>query len=263
MSYGPYETLLFEASDGIGVLTLNRPKALNALNAQLMSELQAFVSKVATDPEIKVLIITGAGEKAFVAGADITEMQPKSAVEGRDWAKFGQQVFDQIENLPQPVIAAVNGFALGGGNELAMACDIRIASEKAKFGQPEVNLGITPGFAGTQRLPRLIGKGRAKELIFTGEPIDAAEAYRIGLVNKVVPPEELLPAARDLAKKIIAKGEIAVRQCKAAINRGMEMDLASGTAYEAEVFGLCFATADQKEGMRAFIEKRKPVFSGK
>ncbi len=258
-----YENLIFENQDGIGIITINRPQALNALNADTMAELDALVDAIAKDPSVKVVIITGAGDKAFVAGADIAYMQPLSAAEGRAWGKAGQAVFDKIENLPQPVIAAVNGFALGGGNELAMACDIRIASEKAKFGQPEVTLGITPGFGGTQRLPRLVGKGRAKELLYTGDMIDAAEAYRIGLVNKVVAPEELMDAAKALARKIMSRSPVAVAMCKAAVNEGIDADLQTGVAYEAEVFGLCFATGDQKEGMAAFLEKRKPAFTGK
>lgn len=258
-----YQNLLYEVDGGIGIITINRPKALNALNGATMRELNELLDVIAQDSSVKVVIITGSGEKAFVAGADITEMQSMSAVEGRNWGKLGQAVFDKLENLPQPVIAAVNGFALGGGCELAMACDIRIASDKAKFGQPEVTLGITPGFAGTQRLPRLIGKGRAKELLFTGDMIDAAEAYRIGLVNKVVPPEELMATAKAMAQKIMSRAPVAVQLCKAAVNEGMDMDLQSAVAYEAEVFGLCFATADQKEGMTAFIEKRKANFTGK
>lgn len=258
-----YQNLLYELDGGIGIITINRPKALNALNGATLHELDDLLDAIAQDSAVKVVIITGGGEKAFVAGADITEMQPMSAIEGRNWGKLGQAVFDKLENLPQPVIAAVNGFALGGGCELAMACDIRIASERAKFGQPEVTLGITPGFAGTQRLPRLIGIGRAKELLFTGDMIDAAEAYRIGLVNKVVPPEELMAAAKMMAQKIMSRAPVAVRLCKAAVNNGLDMDLQSAMAYEAEVFGLCFATADQKEGMAAFVEKRKANFSGK
>jgi len=257
-----YENILFENNAGIGVITLNRPKALNALNYNMMKELDDLLDNIAQDDTVKVVIITGAGEKAFVAGADITEMQPLSALEGRKWGQFGQQVFAKIENLAQPVIAAVNGFALGGGCELAMACDLRIASDNAKFGQPEVTLGILPGFGGTQRLPRLVGKGRAKELIFTGDIIDAGEACRIGLVNKVTTAAELLDAAKALAAKIISRAETAVRLSKAAVNEGMDMDLDSGIAYEAEVFGLCFATKDQKEGMAAFVEKRKANFTG-
>jgi enoyl-CoA hydratase len=258
-----YTNLLFEIKGSIGFITLHRPKALNALTAELLQELSTLLDSIEQDPSIKVIIITGSGEKAFVAGADIAQMKNLNAIEGRNFGKIGQAVFNKLENLPQPVIAAINGFALGGGCELAMACDIRIASEKAKLGQPEVSLGITPGFGGTQRLPRLIGKGRAKELIYTGDMIDAPEAYRMGLVNKVVAPEELMDAAQAMAEKIIARASVAVQLSKNVINKGMNMDLASGIAYEAEVFGLCFATADQKEGMTAFVEKRKVNFSGK
>lgn len=258
-----YVNLLFEAKDRVGVITLHRPKALNALNTELLQELSNLLDHIKEDKSVEVVIITGSGEKAFVAGADITEMQKLTAIEGRNFGKIGQDVFNKLENLPQPVIAAINGFALGGGCELAMACDVRIASEKAKFGQPEVSLGIAPGFGGTQRLPRLIGKGRAKELIFTGDIIDAGEAYRMGLVNKVVAPEELMNTAQVLAEKILSRAPVAVQLSKAAINEGLNMDLASGIAYEAEIFGLCFATEDQKEGMTAFVEKRKPNFSGK
>jgi Enoyl-CoA hydratase/carnithine racemase len=258
-----YENLLFENDNGIGVVTLNRPKALNALNAATMHDLDRLFDELANEESIKVVIITGSGEKAFVAGADITEMQPMTAIQGRNWGKYGQSVMGKIEKLPKPVIAAVNGFALGGGCELAMACDICIVSEKAKFGQPEVTLGITPGFAGTQRLARLVGKGRAKELLFTGDMIDAMEAYRIGLANKVVATGELMNTAKALARKIMSRAPIAVAMCKAAVNAGLDMDLESGVAYEAEVFGLCFATRDQKEGMGAFAEKRKAEFNGK
>lgn len=258
-----YSNITFANEDGIGVITMNRPKALNALNAATMYELEDCVEKIAQDDSVKVVIITGSGEKSFVAGADITEMQKMNAIEGRNWGKVGQRVFAKVENLPQPVIAAVNGFALGGGCELSMACDIRIAAENAKFGQPEAGLGITPGFAGTQRLPRLVGKGIAKELIYTCNIIDANEAYRIGLANKVVPQAELLDTAKAMAKKIMKNAPVAVQMCKAAINEGMDMDLDSGVAYEAEVFGLCFATEDQTEGMTAFVEKRKAAFQGK
>ena len=228
-----------------------------------MRVLKSVVEQIAVDQEIGVVIVTGSGDKSFVAGADITEMQPLSALEGRQWGKFSQGVFNALENLPQPVIAAVNGFALGGGCELAMSCDIRIASEKAKFGQPEVLLGVIPGFAGTQRLPRLIGKGRAKELLFTGKQIDAMEAYRIGLVNAVVPAEKLLDVAKEWANLILSRGMVAVQLCKSAVNEGMDMDFESGQAYEAEAFGLCFATEDQAEGMAAFVEKRPAIFRGK
>lgn len=258
-----YANLLFENIAGVGIVTLNRPKALNALNYEMLTELNSLLDCIAQDETVKVVIMTGSGEKAFVAGADITEMQPLSAIEGRKWAKFGQTIFSKLENLPQPVIGAINGFALGGGCELAMACDMRIASDKAKFGQPEVGLGIIPGFAGTQRLPRLVGKGRAKELLFTGDMIDVQEAYRIGLVNKVTTAEELMNTAQAVAEKIMSRAEVAVRFCKSAVNEGMDMDLESGTAYEAEVFGLCFSTGDQKEGMNAFVERRKAIFVGK
>jgi len=258
-----YQNLLFEKIDGIGTITINRPKVLNALNKQTMMELKDVVGKIATDPEVSVLIITGSGEKSFVAGADIGEMRDLSAMEARSWSKYSQTVFNEIENLPQPVIAAVNGYALGGGCELAMSCDIRVASEKARFGQPEVLLGVVAAFAGTQRLPRLVGKGRAKELLFIGDQITATEAYRIGLVNKVVPGEELMSVAKEMALKIMSRGPIAVSLSKAAVNEGMDMDFESGQAYEAEVFGLCFSTADQTEGMSAFVEKRKASFTGK
>ncbi|MCC5466205.1 short-chain-enoyl-CoA hydratase [Pelosinus baikalensis] len=258
-----YTNLLFEVKDSIGMITLHRPKALNALNTELLQELSNLLDRIKEDTSIGIVIITGSGEKAFVAGADIAEMQTLTAIEGRNFGKIGQDVFNKLESLPQPVIAAINGFALGGGCELAMACDIRIASEKAKFGQPEVSLGITPGFGGTQRLPRLVGKGRAKELIYTGDIIDAGEAYRIGLVNKVAAPDELMNVAKAMAEKILSRASVAVQLSKAAVNEGLNMDLASGIAYEAEVFGLCFATEDQKEGMTAFVEKRKANFSGK
>lgn len=257
-----YANLLFENNDGIGIIILNRPKALNALNTNILKELNSLLDTIAQDETVKVVIVTGSGEKAFAAGADIAEMQHLSAIEGRKLGKFGQAVISKFESLPQPVIAAVNGFALGGGCELAMACDIRIASEKAKFGQPEVSLGIPPGFGGTQRLPRLVGKGRAKELLFTGDMIDVQEAYRIGLVNKVTTAEELMSVTKIMAGKIMSRAEVAVKLCKAAVNEGMNMDIESGIAYEAETFGLCFATADQKEGMSAFLEKRKAIFAG-
>ena len=256
-----FKNLLFENQDGLGILTMNRPAALNALNKETMDELCELLTAIKNDPSIKVVILTGA-EKSFVAGADIKEMLPMTAAEGQAWGRLGQTVFNMIENLPQPVIAAINGFALGGGCELAMSCDIRIASEKAKFGQPEVTLGITPGFAGTQRLPRLVGKGRAKQLLYTGDVIDAQEAYRIGLVNVVAPAEELMATAKVMAQKIQSRAAVAVQLCKAAVNEGLDTDLETGTAYEAEVFGLCFATADQKEGMAAFTEKRKAQFTG-
>ncbi len=258
-----YENINYTVENGIATIAINRPKALNALNLATLTELKDVVEKIAVDKAVQVVIITGAGEKSFVAGADIVEMSTKNAVEGRVWGQVGQNIFTEIENLPQPVIAAVNGFALGGGCELACACDIRYASENAKFGQPEVGLGITPGFGGTQRLTRVVGRGHAKELIYTANIIDAQEALRIGLVNKVVPQAELMDAVMKLAKTITKKAPVAVQLAKAAINRGINCDVVTGISYEAEVFGLCFATADQKEGMKAFIEKRKPTFEGK
>lgn len=255
--------VLCKIEGALAEVTINRPKALNALNSETLQELGQVIQELTGNKEVGVVIITGAGEKAFVAGADITQMKDMNAIEGREFGRLGQKVFSAIETMPQVVIAAVNGFALGGGCELAMACDIRLASKNAKFGQPEVTLGITPGFAGTQRLPRLVGRAIAKELIYTGDMIDAEEAYRIGLVNKVYEPEELMDKAREMAKRILSRGMIAVQLCKAAINNGMNMDTESAYNYEAEVFGLCFATEDQKEGMTAFVEKRKANFKGR
>lgn len=258
-----YKFLLLEKEDGIGILSVNRPEALNALNIDVMKELKEAVEAVADDEGIQVLIITGAGEKSFVAGADIKFMQSLNAVEGRVWGMLGQKVFRAIEELEKPVIAAVNGFCLGGGCELAMAADIRLASEKARFGQPEVGLGITPGHGGTQRLPRLVGEGRAMELCLTAQMIDAQEAYRIGLVNHIYPAEELMGAAKAMAQRIMKNAPVAVRYSKVAINRGMQTDIDTALAIEADLFGLCFATSDQKEGMKAFVNKEKAVFSGK
>ncbi|HEX9778210.1 MAG TPA: enoyl-CoA hydratase-related protein [Geopsychrobacteraceae bacterium] len=257
-----HENLIYQCSEGIATVTVNRPEALNALNRATLNELLALFTAIRDDAAVRVVILTGSGSKAFVAGADIAEMQPIDAVTGRQFALLGHQLAAAIEELPKPVIAAVNGFALGGGCELALCCDIRLASETARFGQPEVNLGVIPGFGGTQRLPRLIGKGRACELLLTGDMIDAAEAYRIGLVNKVLPADELPAAARTLAAKIAAKGQLAVGFAKSALRNGLEADLSRACALEADLFGLCFATADQKEGMRAFLEKRPARFTG-
>ena len=253
---------MFENQDGIGVLTINRPQALNALNSQTINELRNFFENEALDDSVHVVIITGSGQKAFVAGADIPEMQPMSVEQACAFSRDGQSTFDLIENLPKPVIAAINGFALGGGCELAMACDIRLASDKARFGQPEVGLGIIAGYGGTQRLPRLVGKGVAKELLFVGEMISAAEALRIGLVNKVVAAEELMGLAKAMAQKIMSRAPVAVKLTKAAVNQGLDGDLKSGLALEAEMFGRCFGTSDQNVGMAAFLEKRSAQFVG-
>mgnify|MGYP002296164762 CR=1 FL=1 len=249
--------VLLEKKEHIAVATINRPKALNALNSEVLSDLDELVDIVTADQDIYALIITGSGEKAFVAGADIAEMSTLTKEGGEAFGKHGNDVFRRIETLPIPTIAAVNGFALGGGCELALSCDIILASEKAKFGQPEVGLGITPGFSGTQRLPRRVGIAKAKELIFSGKVIGAAEAEKIGLVNAVYAPEELIPGAIAMAKSFTANAPIAVKYSKACIDRGMQMDIDDGIALENELFAMCFATADQKEGMSAFVEKRK------
>lgn len=258
-----YQNILCAVENGIATITINRPKALNALNLDTVTELKDAIEKIAVDKAVKVVVITGAGEKSFVAGADIKEMATKTPAEGREWGQFGQNVFTEIENMPQPVIAAINGFCLGGGCELSCACDIRYAAENAKFGQPEVGLGITPGFGGTQRLPRVVGRGYGKELIFRANMIDANEAYRIGLVNKVVPQAELMDVCKQTAKEIMANAPIAVQLAKTAINRGINCDVITGIAYEDEVFALCFSTADQKEGMDSFVNKRAKNFQGK
>lgn len=257
-----YQTIRLEQQDGIAYLTICRPEVLNALNAEVLGEIEDVVIQLETAKEVKALIVTGEG-RAFVAGADIGAQSVLDLEGGRSWGKKGSAIFRRLELLPLPTIAAVNGFALGGGCELAMACDMILASEKAKFGQPEVGLGITPGFSGTQRLARKVGKAKAMELILTGEMIRADEALRIGLVNQVVAPEELLPAAKELAEKILKNGPLAVKYAKAAIARGLEVDLDSAIALENELFAMCFATADQKEGMQAFLEKREAAFTGK
>lgn len=258
-----YENLLYQKRDGIGRVTVNRPEKLNALNRKVMEELGACFEEIRNDDEVRVVVLTGAGEKAFVAGADINELALQTPVEGKEASLRGQQVLDLIENLGKPVIAAVNGYALGGGCELAMACTLRVASDNARLGQPEVKLGIIPGYAGTQRLPRLVGKGRALEVILSGEPITAEEAYRIGLVNLVVPPQDLLTAAESLARKIMANAPLAVKFALEAVNHGMETTREEGQFLEATLFGLCCTTADMKEGTRAFLEKRPAKFVGK
>jgi enoyl-CoA hydratase len=258
-----YKTLLYEKKQDIGVLTVNRPDKLNALSTELTEELLQFLVEVEKDDDLRVLVITGAGDKAFVAGADIKELVERDAVMGRDISRFRQALFARIENLPIPVIAAVNGYALGGGLELALACNIRIASEKAQFGAPEVKLGIIPGDGGTQRLPRLVGLGRAMELVLTGDFIDALEAHRIGLVNKVVPHEELLENVMALAKKIASRPPLAVKFAKEAVNRGQEGDTTAGYALESYLHALACTTEDKAEGVAAFLEKRKGDFKGK
>ena len=250
-----------QVADEIAIVTINRPKSLNALNSETLAELNACFTELQTRKDVRVVILTGAGEKAFVAGADISEMVHSSAAEGRTMGLLARDAFSRLEHLPQVTIAAVNGYALGGGCEIAMACDIRIAASTARFGQPETGLGILPGFGGTQRLPRLIGKGRAKELIFTCDQIDAQEAYRLGLANKVVPAEELMDYCITMAKKVLTKGSYAISLAKQAIDVGTETDLDSGLQLEANLFGLSFSTADKKEGMTAFLEKRKAVLT--
>lgn len=244
-----------EQHNHIVILTLDRPDALNALNRKLLSDLSEALDEIEADEDIYVAVITGAG-RAFAAGADIAEMQSFSAYEGKQFSVFGARIFDKLENLSKPVIAAVNGFALGGGCELAMTCDIRLASEKARFGQPEVGLGITPGFGGTQRLPRIIGISKAMELILTGRTIGVAEAKEMGLVNAVYPPEELMHKALELAVQISANAQIAVKESKRCIRMGMQTDIFTGSAFEAEAFGITCATVDKAEGMQAFLEKR-------
>ena len=245
-----------EAKGPIGILTMNRPEALNALNEQVLRDLDAALDQAAAQDDILVLVLTGAG-RSFVAGADIAQMKDLSPMEAKRFGLYGNGVFLKLENFPKPVIAAVNGFALGGGCELAMSCDIRVASEKAKFGQPEVGLGITPGFGGTQRLARIVGTSNAMELILTAKTISAAQAQEIGLVSHVYPPEELMDKALELAQAIAANAQVAVRESKAAIRRGLQTDMATGAAFEAEAFALCFATEDQKDAMTAFVNKEK------
>jgi enoyl-CoA hydratase len=258
-----YNNVLLVKQDHIAILTINRPNALNALNQDTMLDIRAAVEEVRDDAGIDVLIITGAGDKAFVAGADIAFMAGMTAMEARAFGQLGGEVTSLIESMSKPVIAAVNGFCLGGGCELAMCCDFRICSDKGKFGQPEVSLGITPGFGGTQRLPRLVGMGMAKQLLYSGETIGADEALRIGLVNKVTSSEQLMEETMKIAKTISSRGQVAVRLSKDAVNHGMQVDIGQAMAFESDIFGLCFATTDQREGMGAFMEKRKADFKGK
>ena len=249
--------VLLEKKGHYAVATINRPKALNALNSQVLEDLDELIGLVNADEEIRALVLTGAGEKAFVAGADIGEMSTLTKAEGEAFGKKGNDVFRKLETMPIPTIAAINGFALGGGCELSMSCDIRICADTAVFGQPEVGLGITPGFGGTQRLARLVSPGMAKQLIYTARNIKADEALRIGLVNAVYPAEELMAAAEKMAATIAANAPIAVRACKKAINEGLDVDMDAALVIEEKLFGSCFETADQAEGMGAFLEKRK------
>ncbi|MGA7841481.1 MAG: enoyl-CoA hydratase-related protein [Candidatus Acidiferrales bacterium] len=258
-----YDNLLFEVSEQIARITFNRPNVLNALNRRTMDELGDCLKKVRADDAIRVVILTGAGEKAFIAGADINELSQQTPVNGREFTLYGQEIIHRLETLGKPAIAAINGFALGGGCELALACTLRIASRNAKLGQPEVKLGIIPGYGGSQRLPRLCGKGVAHELILTGEMIAAEEALRVGLVNRVVEPGELLATAEAIAKKIIANAPLAVKYALEAVEHGMEMPQEEGLYLEATLFGLCCATQDMREGTRAFLEKRPPKFEGR
>ncbi len=258
-----YENISVSLEEGIAVLKINRPKVLNALNRTTLLEIQRALKELEKDPEVRVLIITGEGEKAFVAGADISEMAPMNPKEALEFSKLGHETLSLIEEFPSPVIAAVNGYALGGGLELVLACDIILASENARLGLPEVTLGICPGFGGTQRLPRLIGKARAKELIFTGEMIDAKKAYEFGIVNKVIPQDKLLDEAKEIARKIAKNGPLAVRAAKRLVEKGLETSLRNGEAMEIEAWANLFATEDQKEGMKAFLEKRKPEFKAR
>ncbi len=257
-----FELILFETENGVATITINRPKAMNALNPQVVGELDQAIKMIAADDSIKGVIITGSGDKAFVAGADIAAMVQMNALEGRKFSLMGQRVFFALEALDRPVIAAVNGFALGGGTELAMACDFVYASENAKFGQPEINLGIIPGFGGTQRLSRLVGKSRAKEMCMTGVIISAQEALAIGLVNKVLPADQLMAEVKKTAQTIASKGSVAMRAIKYLIDSGFDMALERAVPMEAECFATCFASPDQKEGMSAFLEKRKANFVG-
>jgi len=258
-----YQTLLFEIKDGIAFVTINRPDKLNALNDQVMLELGSAVDRLTTEAEIKGAILTGAGSKSFVAGADIGDLSRQGPFDGKARAQRGQAVLRRLETCGKPVIAAINGFALGGGCELAMACHIRIAGENAKFGQPEVKLGIAPGYGGTQRLPRIVGKGVALQLILTGEMIDAQEAYRIGLVNKIVPSGDLLAESEKMMRGILAMGPLAIRLAMEAVDQGLEMTLDEGLLLEANHFGLLAATSDMKEGTTAFLEKRAAKFQGR
>ncbi len=258
-----YENLIVDQDGGVLVITINRPKVLNALNAATLAELMLALEAAASNDSVRAVVLTGSGEKSFVAGADINELAVQTPVGGREHARHGQRVFNRIERLGKPVIAAVNGFALGGGCELAMSCTIRLAADHAKFGQPEINLGLIPGYAGSQRLPRLIGRGRAQELLLTGDMIGADEAYRIGLVNHVFPAASLMDEAKKLAHLLAAKAPVAVRYILDAVARGLEMPFPEAEDHEATLFGLVSTTEDMREGTAAFLEKRKAQFKGR
>jgi enoyl-CoA hydratase len=258
-----YENLLVDVSGGIATITINRPKSLNALNRATMRELSSAFEDIAGSRDVGVVLLTGSGEKAFVAGADVSEMREFTPLQVLEFSRFGNGVLGSIERLPQPVIGVINGFALGGGCELAMACDILVASDNARFAQPEVNLGIIPGWGGTQRLARLVGRNIAKEIVLTGEMISAQRAYEIGLVNRVVPQADLMETAREIARKIIGKAPVALSTAKSVMNRGIDLDLESACALEANAFAVMFSTGDGAEGMTAFLEKRKPAFKGR
>ena len=258
-----FENLLLERDGAVAIVTLNRPKVLNALNHQTLAELSACMASLRADEGVRAIILTGAGDKSFVAGADINELATQSPVEGQAHARRGQLIFDAIEQLGKPVIAAINGFALGGGCELAMACTIRLAADSARFGQPEINLGLIPGYAGSQRLPRLVGKGIAMEILLTGDMVSAPRAYEIGLVNRVVPAAELMTEARKLAQALASKAPIAVRFIIDAVNQGLDAPFSVGAYLETSLFGTIASSEDMREGTKAFLEKRKPVWQGK
>jgi enoyl-CoA hydratase len=258
-----YNTLLYEKEDGIGIVTINRPASLNALNAEVFTELYELFQEIENDAGVRVVILTGSGQKAFIAGSDILEMQPQSSQEISRFVETVRRASDRIYSMSKPVIAAINGYTLGGGCEVAMCCDLRLASENARFGQTEINVGVIPGGGGTQRLTRLIGMTRAKELIYTGDMIDAKTALDWGLVNRVVPPDSLMTEAKELAKKLLTKSGRILSLAKSAVNSGASMSLPDALDFEAQSFSLCFASEDQKEGMKAFMEKRKPEFKNK
>ena len=257
------KNVIYEKSEGIAIITINRPDALNALNAETIDEILQCLEDIAKDDNVRAVILTGAGPKAFCAGADIKAIKGMTALDARKLSQMGYKLCKAIENLEKPVIAAINGYALGGGLEVAMACDLRIASEKARMGQTEINIGLIPGWGGTQRLPRLVGKTLAKEMVFTGKMIDAQTAYQRGLVNKVVPPEQLMDAAKEMAKELASKAPVALKLSKMLINYGLETDLDTALVLEREAFGVVASTEDLQEGVSAFLEKRKPVFKGK